>query len=157
MLEYSVDGIKDTDRALECYERSSEIVLMKTFREIEGKYIDYLLNSTGKKIVPVGPLVQESVHDNEKREIMEWLNSKKRSSTVFVSFGSEYFLSEEEIEEMAHGLQLSMVRFIWVLRFPAGDKVSLEMALPKGFLDKVVLNPHLFMIKSRKKNLLTLF
>ncbi|GLT67409.1 hypothetical protein SLA2020_397230 [Shorea laevis] len=137
LLESSVDGVKDKDRALECYERSSEIVLIKTFREIEDKYIDYLSTSTGKKIVPVGPLVEEPVYGYEKTEIIEWLNGKKRSSTVFVSFGSEYFLSKEEIEEMAHGLELSMVHFIWVVRFPAGDKVSLEMALPEGFLDKV--------------------
>ena len=155
MLEYSVDSIKDVDRVLECYERSSDgIVLIKRFREIEGKYIDFLSNSTGKKIVPVGPVVEEPVHGDEKRKIIEWLNGKKRSSTVFVSFGSEYFLSEDEIEEMAHGLQLSMVRFIWVVRFPAGDKISLEMALPKGFLDEVILNYH-YLWLNLGKNLLS--
>uniref|UniRef100_A0A2N9HTA2 UDP-glycosyltransferases domain-containing protein n=1 Tax=Fagus sylvatica TaxID=28930 RepID=A0A2N9HTA2_FAGSY len=125
------------DRAKECFERSSGIVLIKTFREIEAKYTDYLSVLAKKKIVSVGPLVQDPIHEYEKREIIEWLNNKEPSSAVFVSFVSEYFLSKEEIQEMAYGLENSMMSFIWVVRFPQGDKVSLQMALPKGFLDRV--------------------
>ncbi|CAL5365387.1 unnamed protein product [Camellia sinensis] len=62
---------------------------------------------------------------------------KGEYSTLFVSFGSEYFMSKEEIEEIAHGLELSMVNFIWVVRFPNGEKVELEEALPKGFVDRL--------------------
>lgn len=56
---------------------------------------------------------------------------------MFVSFGSEYFLSKEEMEEMAHGLELSKVDFIWVVRFPVGEKIKLEEELPEGFLERV--------------------
>uniref|UniRef100_A0A2N9IRE0 Uncharacterized protein n=1 Tax=Fagus sylvatica TaxID=28930 RepID=A0A2N9IRE0_FAGSY len=114
-----------------------DFIPMSATIEIEAKYIDYLSVLSKKKIVPVGPLVQEPVHDYEENEIIEWLNKKEPSSVVFVSFGSEYFLSREEIQEMAYGLELSMVSFIWVVRFPQGDKVNLEMALPKGYLDRV--------------------
>ncbi len=137
LLESSSNGITDGDRAKECFERSSGIVLIKTFREIEAKYTDYLSVLAKKKIVSVGPLVQDPIHEYEKREIIEWLNNKEPSSAVFVSFVSEYFLSKEEIQEMAYGLENSMMSFIWVVRFPQGDKVSLQMALPKGFLDRV--------------------
>ncbi|GFS43027.1 UDP-glucosyl transferase 72E1 [Actinidia rufa] len=58
-------------------------------------------------------------------------------STVFVSFGSEYFLSKEEMEEVAHGLELSKLNFIWVVRFPFVEKIELQEALPKGFLDRL--------------------
>lgn len=137
LLESSANDVKDKDRALECFEKSSEIILIKSFREIEGKYIDYLSALTGKKIVPVGPLVEEPVQAYEKTEAIEWLNEKEPSSAVFVSFGSEYFLSKEEIEEVAYGLEFSMVSFLWVVRFPVAAKVGLEMALPKGFLERV--------------------
>ncbi|KAM3685198.1 hypothetical protein ACJW31_11G100000 [Castanea mollissima] len=83
---------------------------------IEAMYIDYLSVLGKKKIVPVGPLV----HDPEP------------SSSVFISFGSEYFLSKEKLQEIAHGLELSMVSFIWVVRFPRGDKVNLQTVLPKA-------------------------
>ncbi|KAL7252764.1 hypothetical protein ACSBR1_007349 [Camellia fascicularis] len=44
---------------------------------------------------------------------------------------------QEEIEEIAHGLELSNVNFIWVVRFPMGEKVEVEQVLPKGFIDRV--------------------
>ncbi|KAL7252776.1 hypothetical protein ACSBR1_007361 [Camellia fascicularis] len=47
------------------------------------------------------------------------------------------FLYEEEIEEIAHGLELSKVNFRWVVRFPMGEKVELDEALPKGFIERV--------------------
>ncbi|GFP93056.1 beta-d-glucosyl crocetin beta-1 6-glucosyltransferase, partial [Phtheirospermum japonicum] len=50
-------GTNDHVRVRECVERSSDVVLMKTFRELEGKYIDFLSDLTHKKIVPVGALV----------------------------------------------------------------------------------------------------
>lgn len=68
---------------------------------------------------------------------MKWLNSKQRCSTILASFGSEYFLSKEEMEELAYGLELSNVNFLWVVRFPVGTNISLEEALPKGFLDRI--------------------
>ncbi|KAF3445348.1 hypothetical protein FNV43_RR10524 [Rhamnella rubrinervis] len=125
------------DRVLKCFERSNSFILMKTFRDLEGKYMDYLSTTFGVKVVPTGPLVQDPDLEDDNVDIINWLDKKERSSTVFVSFGSEYYLSEEEIEEIAHGLELSEVNFIWVLRFPSGKKKELEEALPKGFLGRV--------------------
>ena len=113
------------------------MILFNTFRELEGKYIDYLSTLVEKKIVPVGPLVQDTnIVEHNDSQIMQWLGTKDEFSTVFVSFGSEYFLSKEEMEEMAHGLELSKLNFIWVVRFPFVEKIELEEALPKGFLDR---------------------
>ncbi|KAK3001584.1 hypothetical protein RJ639_022435 [Escallonia herrerae] len=124
-------------RGIESMEQSSKIVLIKTFREIEGKYCDYVSKLGGKKVVPLGPLVQNPDYECEDSEIIQWLNKKAKNSTVFVSFGSEYFLSEEDLEEIAHGLALSNVNFIWVVRFPMGESSRLEEALPQKFLQKV--------------------
>ena len=52
---------------------------------------------------------------------------------MFVSFGSECFLSKNHIKEIAHGLELSKVNFIWVIRFPKGERVKIEEALPNEF------------------------
>lgn len=89
------------------------------------------------RYVPVGPLVRAPETEDEHSEIMEWLNSKTRCSTVFASFGTEYFLSKEETEVVALGLELSKVNFLWVIRFPVGQNRNLEEALPKGFLERV--------------------
>uniref|UniRef100_A0A2K1YZ70 Anthocyanidin 3-O-glucosyltransferase n=1 Tax=Populus trichocarpa TaxID=3694 RepID=A0A2K1YZ70_POPTR len=57
-----------------------------------------------------------SNQEGEKTEITEWLNKKDTSSVIFVSFGTENYLSKEERGELALGLLLSKVNFIWVLR-----------------------------------------
>ncbi|KAF5946573.1 hypothetical protein HYC85_016801 [Camellia sinensis] len=137
LIQSSENYYKEKNRFFETLKESSSIILIKSLREIEGKYIDHLSLLAEKKIVPVGPLVQASVNDNEHLHITEWLNKKDRGSTVFVSFGSEYFLTNVEMEEMAHGLELSNVNFIWVVRFPVGQKTRVEEALPKGFLERV--------------------
>ncbi|KAM3686177.1 hypothetical protein ACJW31_11G177700 [Castanea mollissima] len=104
---------------------SPELYLQDYEVQIEAKYVDYLSVLAKKKIVLVGPLVQDPVEEDEKKEIIGWLNGKEPSSTVFVSFGSDLWL------------ELSMVNFIWVVRFPRGEKVNPQMALPKGFLDSI--------------------
>ncbi|CAL5363373.1 unnamed protein product [Camellia sinensis] len=137
LIQSSENFYKKKNRFFETLKESASIILIKSSREIEGKYIDHLSLLAEKKIVPVGPLVQASVNDDEHLHITDWLNKKDRGSTVFVSFGSEYFLTKVEMEEMAHGLELSNVNFIWVVRFPVGQKTRVEEALPKGFLERV--------------------
>ncbi|KAK3039009.1 hypothetical protein RJ639_027494 [Escallonia herrerae] len=140
VVKSSAVGPSHKDRVFEGLEGSSDITLIKSCREIEGKYLDYLSSLTKKKMVPVGPLDEDdtAVDPDEHAEIIQWLSRKEPSSSVFVSFGSEYFLSKEEIEELAFGLlELSKVNFIWVIRFPAGENTKIKDALPEGFLDRV--------------------
>ncbi|KAG6395586.1 hypothetical protein SASPL_141709 [Salvia splendens] len=116
--------------------RSNGVVLIKGFREIESKYSDYLAELLGRRVVAVGALVQEAV--TISHELIQWLDNKGKNSTVFVSFGSEYFLTREDMMELAHGLELSMLNFIWVVRFPKREeKIVLEDSLPQGFLERV--------------------
>ncbi|XP_058182564.1 beta-D-glucosyl crocetin beta-1,6-glucosyltransferase-like [Rhododendron vialii] len=137
MLEFSANGVKDGDLIRESIKLSRDVVLIKTSTEIEEKYIDYLSMLVKKKVQPVGLLVQEIVDKDDDTEVMRFLHKKDESSVVFVAFGSEFFLSDEEREEIAYGLELSRVNFIWVVRFPVGEKTTVEEALPVGFLDRV--------------------
>lgn len=124
-------------KAIESLEMSNKVILTKGIKEMEGNYSDYLSTLSGKKIVHVGPLVQDPITKDEDSEIIQWLNKKKPCSTIFVSFGSEYFLSKADFDEVAHGLMLSNVNFIWVVRFPVGEMIRAEDKLPLGFLEKV--------------------
>ncbi|KAF8008996.1 hypothetical protein BT93_J0092 [Corymbia citriodora subsp. variegata] len=133
----STARVKDRDRALRSVERSSNFILLKTFRELDGKYMDYLSSLLGKKVLTVGPLVEDPSNMEDGDSIIEWLDMREKSSTIFMSFGSEYFLTEKEREEIAHGLEVSNVNFIWVIRFPVGESIELEEALPKGFLERL--------------------
>lgn len=127
----------DRNRVRECFARSCGLVLIKSFDEIEGKYSSYITSLTGKNVVPVGPLVQEPSISDGNSDVIRWLNGKEEKSTVFVSFGSEYFLSDEDTSEIAHGLELSSVNFVWVLRFPKGEDREINHVLPEGFSGRV--------------------
>ncbi|KAK4380007.1 hypothetical protein RND71_001869 [Anisodus tanguticus] len=41
------------------------------------------------------------------------------------------------MREIAQGLELRNINFIWVIRFPVGDKTCNEETIPKGYLDQV--------------------
>ncbi|CAN0908754.1 UDP-glucosyltransferase 29 [Linum grandiflorum] len=134
------------NRYLWSLERSSTMLLMKTFRDIEAKYIDRASKFIGKSILTVGPLVPDDDGEEEQepdKEIISWLNKKDKSSVVYISFGSECYLSTSQIQELAHALLILLVEkacpvnFIWALRFPHGEGVEISEALPKGFMDEV--------------------
>ncbi|KAK4478090.1 hypothetical protein RD792_017355 [Penstemon davidsonii] len=134
------ENIKDADKdfAFGNFTISSDIVLVKGCREVEAKYIDYLSILTKKRIIPTGPLIADSINEEEHSDIMDWLSGKKYRSTVYISFGSEYFVSKEQIDEIAKGLEITDVNFIWIIRFSPTEKlISNEDALPKGFMERV--------------------
>ncbi|XP_047310721.1 UDP-glucosyltransferase 29-like [Impatiens glandulifera] len=123
------------------YVRSSEIVLSKTFGEIDEKYLDYTSSILGKRVISTGPLVKDGAEGDAISEsgkhVMDWLDKKEKGSTVLVSFGSECYLSKEEREEMAYGLEESTVNFIWVIQFPFEERISIEESVPEGFLKRI--------------------
>ncbi|KAJ3706397.1 hypothetical protein LUZ61_010102 [Rhynchospora tenuis] len=109
----------------------SDFIITRSFREVESKYIDYLSMLIGKEVVPTGPVVPDissvsASNSNEAELVMNWLNQRERQSVVFVSFGSEYFMPYKEMEQLAHGLDLSGACFIWVARFPKVDQEDNE-------------------------------
>lgn len=113
--------------------------MIKSSREVEGKYIDYLTRISNKEIIPIGILVdEEPLGDDDSLGLIQWLDKKEKGSCIFVSFGSEYFLTNEEIEEIAYGLEMSNVNFIWVVRISKEKEgINVKEVLPKGFLERV--------------------
>ncbi|KAJ4734060.1 Glycosyltransferase [Rhynchospora pubera] len=102
---------------------SSSFIVTRSFREIEAKYIDYLSLILKKEVAVVGPLLPDFSNDplvdeQEHERIMGWLERRERRSVVYVSFGSEYFMTNKEMEQLALGLEKSGASFIWVVRLP---------------------------------------
>ncbi|RWR75699.1 putative UDP-rhamnose:rhamnosyltransferase 1 [Cinnamomum micranthum f. kanehirae] len=76
-----------------------------------------------KPIISVGLLPPEKMEEDiggahRVVEIFKWLDGKEARSVLFVEFGSECKLSRNEIYELAHGLELSDLDFLWALRRP---------------------------------------
>ncbi|KAL1555343.1 zeatin O-glucosyltransferase-like [Salvia divinorum] len=97
--------------------------IYNTSRVIEGSYVDLLADekSTGTgKIWAVGPFnpvsVSERMQSEEKEASLKWLDKQSLNSVILVSFGSTCSLSDEQISEIAVGLEKSGQKFIWVIR-----------------------------------------
>ncbi|CAN1258473.1 UDP-glucosyltransferase 29 [Linum perenne] len=137
MFDYAESPPTIFHRFCRTVERSSPVLIIKSFREIEAEYIDTLSKFTGRPVITVAPLVPNDDDDQESKsdnELIDWLNKKSPSSVVYISFGSECYLSRSEIHELAHALLITLVDFVWVIRFPKGEEeVGTTEALPEGF------------------------
>ncbi|KAM6568297.1 hypothetical protein CsatB_016282 [Cannabis sativa] len=90
---------------------------------IEGTFLQSLVNDIGvenNKVWAVGPLHQITITNNKDKWLLEWLDKQEPNSVLYISFGTTPVFSDEEIKEIAIGLELSGVKFIWALR--EGDK-----------------------------------
>lgn len=128
----------DEGFAFGTFKLSCDIVLIKSYTGFERKYMDYLSTLCERKLVPTGSLLTHADHqETAGLEIVEWLSNKRPRSTLYISFGSENYLSNEQMVEIAKGLELSDdVNFIWVARSPGGDDEA-AAALPEGFVERV--------------------
>ncbi|KAK6161784.1 hypothetical protein DH2020_005165 [Rehmannia glutinosa] len=138
-IAYTLIKDADQDFVFGNLSLSTDIVLGTSCRVVEEKYMDYLSVLSKKRVVATGPLLGDASDEHEgDSEIMNWLSGKNQCSTIYISFGSECFLSKEQIAEIAKGLLLCNANFIWVIRFPLGEKTtSVEEELPAGFLETV--------------------
>ncbi|XP_023003083.1 UDP-glycosyltransferase 72E1-like [Cucurbita maxima] len=104
----------------------------------------------GVPIYPIGPLTK-CCEPNLESEVLKWLDRQPDESVIYVSFGSGGTLSEEQIKELAWGLELSQQRFVWVIRPPvdtdssgtfftagneSGDHKWPPEYLPEGFVNR---------------------
>ncbi|CAA0814947.1 UDP-glycosyltransferase 91C1 [Striga hermonthica] len=114
----------------------SRAVAIRTSPAFEADYLKLHSEITKRPVFPLGFLPPEkskgtggrTIKDGPWSNVFDWLDGQKPGSVVFVSFGSEYKLKKEEVLEIAHGLELSGLPFLWALREPNPDE-----ALPLGF------------------------
>ncbi|KAF5184942.1 Udp-glycosyltransferase [Thalictrum thalictroides] len=116
-----------------------DIVAVRSSTEFEPEWLKLLQDELYKKpVLPLGllPPQLDNVEDEDENwlTIKGWLDKQDHGSVVYVALGSEATLNEQETTELALGLELSKLPFLWVLRKPAG---SIEFVLPTGFEDRV--------------------
>ncbi|KAJ1691245.1 hypothetical protein LUZ63_015400 [Rhynchospora breviuscula] len=109
-------------------DRTAEAIILNSFEDLEGQFIELYEKEIGKKVWTVGPLNlynkdehSKSVRGNkqgaEKQEIvLNWLDSHKRKSVLYVSFGSIARKSSLQVKELGFGLEAAEKPFIWVLK-----------------------------------------
>ncbi|XP_038896950.1 UDP-glycosyltransferase 91C1 [Benincasa hispida] len=113
----------------------SVAVAIRSSPELEPESFDLLTKLYQKPVIPVGflPPLMEDVEELSE-DIEEWLEKQKSNSVLYVSFGTEAFLSQEDVTELAFGLEQSEIPFLWILR--TSHRNESEM-LPAGFKERV--------------------
>lgn len=133
-------GVSDAFR-LASVVAGCHVILVRGCDEIDRDWTSLLGALNDRPVVPVGLLPPQPqpqgdvVDDAAWREISAWLDGHPRKSVVYVAFGSEAAPSPEELSELAHGLALSKLPFLWALKKRAGDGAS--DGLPEGFRERV--------------------
>ncbi|KAK6147037.1 hypothetical protein DH2020_017949 [Rehmannia glutinosa] len=117
--------------------KSADFILINTVHELEHETIQAL--NQKHPTYAIGPInfstnftktvVPKSLWS--ETDCTEWLNSKPPGSVLYVSFGSLAQSNKQLAEEIAYGLLLSEINFIWVLRenrdvLPGGLKNDLR-------------------------------
>ncbi|KAL3649283.1 hypothetical protein CASFOL_005686 [Castilleja foliolosa] len=115
------------------------VILAKTCNEIESPFIHYVKSQFEKPVLLVGPVVPEARPDKLEEKWSNWLAKFDDKSVIYCSFGSETFLNDDQIKELALGLELTGLPFFIVLNFPANaDRpAELRRALPEEFMERV--------------------
>jgi hydroquinone glucosyltransferase len=124
-------------------------VFVNSFVEFEEDAIKGLKEEKNKPMVfPVGPIIQKvSIGDENGSKCLTWLEKQEPKSVLFVSFGSGGTLSQDQVNELAYGLELSGKKFLWILRSPNGVANATYFVgeneiddplkfLPNGFLER---------------------
>ncbi|KAJ1375791.1 UDP-glycosyltransferase family, conserved site [Sesbania bispinosa] len=101
-------------------------VLVNSFYELEPKFVDCLNTHYSPKRWCVGPfcLIQQATNSYPQPEPgmkprwMQWLDHRleEKCPVLYVAFGSQAEISNEQLEEITIGLEESRVSFLWVIR-----------------------------------------
>ncbi|XP_073127844.1 putative UDP-rhamnose:rhamnosyltransferase 1 [Henckelia pumila] len=129
-------GVSGGHRLAKVLEDSS-FFLFRSCEEFEGEYLSVVRGIHRKPVLPIGllpPVPEDPSHEADSN--FKWLDGQKPKSVVFVGFGSEYKMPIQQIHELAFGIELSRLPFVWILRKP--QHVHSSELLPPGFADRTL-------------------
>ncbi|XP_057802725.1 UDP-glycosyltransferase 83A1-like [Salvia miltiorrhiza] len=119
----------------------AKLLISNTCYELEPAACDLIPN-----ILPVGPLTlfepdgPKSITSScnfhrEDPSCLTWLDSKPPKSVIYVSFGSLAVFSQQQLDELALGLEMSGRAFLWVVRSDLAN--GSRAVFPDGFVERV--------------------
>ncbi|KAL8208534.1 hypothetical protein R6Q57_007946 [Mikania cordata] len=148
---FSSEFVEILDSEDDSFKKISSGTLYDTSKVFEQKYLELLkheeVTSGTNKNWAIGPFnpVNITGYKNmspESIKLFNWLNKQEPNSVIYVSFGTTVTLTDEEVKEIAIGLEESGQKFIWVVR--EADKADIfdrkddrRVELPEGYEDRV--------------------
>ncbi|CAN6222647.1 unnamed protein product [Urochloa humidicola] len=142
----NISGASDLERFWKIVDLCP-LLVCRCSREVDGALCPLLDRIYGKPVLPCGLLAPYDAaraaaaaggggggeEEEETASLVRWLDAQPARSVLYVAFGSEAPLAPEHVREIALGLELAGVRFLWALR-KAGGGAGL---LPDGFERRV--------------------
>ncbi|GAV64534.1 UDPGT domain-containing protein [Cephalotus follicularis] len=130
---------------------SSWGLVINSFTDLEGLYLDHLMKELGhERVWAVGPLLPTPDNDSSGLierggssavsvdDILYWLDTCEELKVVYVCFGSQAVLTNDQMKELALGLETSGVHFIWSIKEPTKGQVEGQYGMfPSGFEERV--------------------
>ncbi|KAF3440656.1 hypothetical protein FNV43_RR18940 [Rhamnella rubrinervis] len=121
--------------------KRADFILINTVHELEPTTISALQEK--QPTYAIGPIFPSGFAKSvvstslwSESDCNQWLSSKPHGSVLYVSFGSFAHACKKDIEEIAQGLLVSKVSFIWVLR-PNIVSYDESEILPVGYEDEI--------------------
>ncbi|TVU44532.1 hypothetical protein EJB05_03977, partial [Eragrostis curvula] len=147
----NASGVSDMDRMWGIIE-GSRLTIFRSCEELDPGMFTLLTDIFKTPAVPAGILFQPDFSDadgagsGERPEVLRWLDDQPPKSVIYVALGSEAPLTAATLHELALGLELAGVRFLWVFRKPAGMSApdsDVAALLPSGFEERTRGRPAL--------------
>eukprot|EP00253_Pinus_taeda_P027791 PITA_27791 len=123
-----------------------DYVLVNTFEELEERDAVKALSLNGCPALAIGPLFLPNflqgksgsttitLWEEEDGRCLQWLDMQQPASVIYISFGNLAVKSQEQLEQLALGLEGCGQPFLWVLRSDiAGGEAAI---LPDGFEER---------------------
>ncbi|TYJ05906.1 hypothetical protein E1A91_A12G196100v1 [Gossypium mustelinum] len=115
----------------------AEQILCNSFHELDPSAMKLI-----PKALPIGPFSTTNHFETfagnlwpEDSTCLNWLDKQTPGSVIYIALGSTTMLSPNQVGELALGLELTTLPFLWVVRSNMTDGSTAEF--PKGFMEKV--------------------
>ncbi|KAB2605572.1 UDP-glycosyltransferase 79B3-like [Pyrus ussuriensis x Pyrus communis] len=110
---------------------------LRTCRELEGDFCDYLEAKYQKPVLLTGPVLGlNKIPQQLEDRWAEWFAGFEAGSLVFCAFGSQWIFEKDQFQEVLLGFELTGLPFLVALKPPLGCE-TIEEALPDGFEERV--------------------
>ncbi|XP_042513694.1 UDP-glycosyltransferase 89B2-like [Macadamia integrifolia] len=126
-------------------------IAFNSFSVLERQHLRHLEKDFGEdRVWAVGPLLPPDDDPTAPSErggstsvsaggVISWLDNREDNSVVYVCFGSQAVLTNEQMEAMAVGLERSGVHFVWCVKeATVGHMAGKFSVVPAGFEGRVV-------------------
>uniref|UniRef100_A0A1J3CYZ2 UDP-glycosyltransferase 79B7 n=1 Tax=Noccaea caerulescens TaxID=107243 RepID=A0A1J3CYZ2_NOCCA len=117
--------------------KSCDVISIRTCKEVEGKFCDYIVRQYQRKVLLTGPMLPESDKSKPLEEQWShWLSGFAPGSVVFCALGSQTILKKKQFQELCLGMELTGLPFLVAVKPPKGAS-TIQEALPEGFEERV--------------------